>query len=44
MPYKSKKQKIWMHINKPKLAKKWDKNMEQELKGVKRLRLNKNLN
>lgn len=25
MPYKSKKQRAWMHINKPKLAKKWDK-------------------
>lgn len=25
MPYKSKKQAAWMHKNKPKLAKKWDK-------------------
>ena len=25
MPYKSEKQKAWMHINKPKVAKKWDK-------------------
>lgn len=25
MPYKSKKQRTWMHINKPKVAKKWDK-------------------
>jgi hypothetical protein len=25
MPYVSKKQRAWMHINKPKLAKKWDK-------------------
>jgi hypothetical protein len=23
-PYKSKKQRAWMHINKPKIAKKWD--------------------
>lgn len=25
MPYKSKKQRAWMHINKPKIAKRWDK-------------------
>jgi hypothetical protein len=24
MPYKSSKQRAWMHINKPKIAKKWD--------------------
>ena len=24
MPYKSKAQKAYLHINKPKLAKKWD--------------------
>lgn len=24
MPYKSTKQRAWMHINKPRLAKKWD--------------------
>ena len=25
MPYKSKRQRAWMHINKPKIAKRWDK-------------------
>lgn len=25
MPYKSKKQRSWMHVNKPEIAKKWDK-------------------
>ena len=25
MPYKSEKQRAWLHINKPKVAKKWDK-------------------
>ena len=30
MPYKSKKQKIWMHINKPEIAEKWDK--EEKIK------------
>jgi len=25
MPYRSSKQRGWMHINKPGLAKKWDK-------------------
>ena len=25
MPYKSEKQRAWMHINKPGIAKKWDK-------------------
>lgn len=25
MPYKSVKQRAWMHVNKPKIAKKWDK-------------------
>jgi len=24
-PYKSKKQRSWMHVNKPEIAKKWDK-------------------
>ena len=24
MPYRSSKQRAWMHINKPELAKKWD--------------------
>lgn len=25
MPYKSKKQRAWMHFNKPEIARKWDK-------------------
>ena len=25
MPFKSKKQRAWMHKNKPKMAKKWEK-------------------
>ena len=25
MPYKSKKQRAWMHIHEPEIAKKWDK-------------------
>ena len=25
MPFKSEKQRRWMHINKPKMAKKWEK-------------------
>ena len=25
MPYKSKKQRAWMHIREPEIAKKWDK-------------------
>ena len=25
MPFKSEKQRKWMHINKPKMAKKWEK-------------------
>jgi hypothetical protein len=25
MPFKSEEQRKWMHINKPKLAKKWEK-------------------
>jgi len=25
MPYKSAKQRAWMHIHKPEIAKKWDK-------------------
>jgi hypothetical protein len=25
MPFKSKKQRKWMHANKPKMAKKWEK-------------------
>lgn len=25
MPYASKKQRAWMHVNKPKIAAKWDR-------------------
>jgi hypothetical protein len=25
MPYRSKKQRAWMHINKPGIARRWDK-------------------
>jgi len=25
MPFKSKKQRAWMHINKPEMAKRWEK-------------------
>lgn len=32
MPFKSKKQKAWMYKNKPKMAKKWEK---ETPKGVK---------
>ena len=28
MPFKSKKQRKWMHANKPKMAKKWEKEEE----------------
>lgn len=31
MPYKSEKQKAWMHANKPAMAKKWDKEEESGL-------------
>lgn len=34
MPYTSKKQRAWMHINKPKLAKKWDKKYGGKVKDV----------
>lgn len=30
MPYKSDKQRAWMHINKPNLAKKWDKKYDDD--------------
>ena len=39
MPYKSKKQKIWMHINKPKLAKKWDKKYGTRIKRNKKAKV-----
>lgn len=32
MPFKSKKQKIWMAINKPKLHKKWVKKYGKKIK------------
>ncbi len=32
MPYKSKKQRAWMHINKPKMAKRWDKKYGGKIK------------
>jgi hypothetical protein len=25
MPYRSKRQRAWMHVNKPALAKRWDR-------------------
>ena len=36
MPFKSKKQKAWMHANKPKMAKKWENKMKKggKLKGA----------
>lgn len=38
MPYKSNKQKAWMHANKPAVAKKWDKEIaaSKESKGKKK--------
>ena len=30
MPFKSKKQRKWMHANKPKMAKKWEKESVKE--------------
>ena len=32
MPYKSKKQRAWMHIHKPEIAKKWDKKYGSKVK------------
>ena len=32
MPYKSKQQRAWMHINKPKIAKRWDKKYDGKVK------------
>ena len=36
MPFKSKKQKAWMHANKPKMAKRWEKEYQKggRLKGA----------
>jgi len=36
MPYKSSKQRKWMHANKPKLAKKWDKKYGTKIKKKKK--------
>ena len=30
MPFKSEKQRRWMHANKPKMAKKWEKKKKRE--------------
>ena len=32
MPYKSVKQRAWMHINKPGMAKEWDKKYGSKVK------------
>ena len=32
MPYKSKKQRAWMHIHHPKIAKRWDKRYGTKIK------------
>jgi hypothetical protein len=32
MPYKSKKQRAWMHIHKPAIAKRWDKKYGGKIK------------
>lgn len=32
MPYKSKKQRAYLHANKPELAKKWDKKYGTKIK------------
>jgi hypothetical protein len=36
MPYKSKKQRAWMHINEPEIAKKWDKKYGGKIKKKKK--------
>ena len=36
MPYKSAKQRAWMHIHEPKIAKKWDKKYGRKVKGKKK--------
>lgn len=30
MPFKSKKQRAWMHANKPKMAKKWEEHTPKD--------------
>lgn len=32
MPFKSKRQKAWMYINKPKIAKRWAKKYGKKIK------------
>lgn len=36
MPYKSKKQRAYLHANEPKLAKKWDKKYGGKIKKPKK--------
>lgn len=31
-PYKSKKQRVWLHINKPEIARRWDKKYGKKIK------------
>lgn len=38
MPYKSKKQRIWMHIHEPAVAKRWDKKYGSKIKKGKKRR------
>ena len=38
MPYKSKKHRGWMHVNKPALARKWDKKYGGKIRPNKRKR------
>ena len=43
MPYKSAKQAAWMHINKPEIAKKWDKKYgKRPVEGLKKAKPKKN--
>lgn len=32
MPYKSKKQRVWMHIHEPEIAKRWDAKYGKKIK------------
>jgi hypothetical protein len=38
MPFKSLKQRIWMYINKPEMAKKWTKKYGKKIKGKRKKR------
>ena len=40
MPFKSKKQRAWMHANKPKMAKKWEKETPKGAKLPKKVKKN----